>query len=101
VIESDKKLSHKLPNEQTNFLILNSLSFFEKSRKLMEQHDKIYLYLDHDKAAQQATQQTLKRSIKYIDKCHCYKYCKDLNEYLIKQGDQEQLISHHKVRMEF
>jgi len=30
----------------TNFLVLNSLSFFEKSREIMEEHHQVKLYLD-------------------------------------------------------
>ena len=65
----------------------------------MEQHEKIDLYLDRDKAGRQATQQALKCSIKYFDKSHYYKYSKDLNEYMVKQHQQEHLTSHHRLRM--
>jgi hypothetical protein len=99
--QKDKKISPQLSYEQTNFLVLNPLSFLEKSRKLIEQHEKIHLYLDHEKAARQATQQALKWSIKYVDKSHCYKHSKGLNEYLVKQHQQEHLPSHHKLRMKF
>ena len=44
----------------TNFLILNSLSFFEKSRQMMEEHDKINLYLDRDEAGIKNTQTAFK-----------------------------------------
>jgi len=46
--------------ELTNFLILNSLSFFEKSRQMMEEHDKINLYLDRDEAGIKNTQTAFK-----------------------------------------
>src|SRR3954451_23781281 len=78
--QKDKKNSCQPPNEQISFLILNSLSFLEKSRKMMEQHEEIHLYIHRDKAGIQAAQRALKWSIKYIDKSHCYKYSKDLNE---------------------
>ncbi|WP_018612537.1 toprim domain-containing protein [Segetibacter koreensis] len=70
----------------TNFLVLNSLSFLEKSRPLMEQHDKINLYLDRDEAGMKNTQTALKWDKKYIDKSHLYKSCKDLNEYLVNKS---------------
>ncbi|WP_245542621.1 toprim domain-containing protein [Segetibacter koreensis] len=72
--------------ELTNFLILNSLSFFEKSRQMMEQHDKINLYLDRDEAGIKNTEVGLKWDAKYIDKSHLYKNCKDLNDYLVLQS---------------
>lgn len=34
----------------TNFLVLNSLSFFERSLLLIEKHKRIHLYLDNDNA---------------------------------------------------
>ena len=36
----------------TNFLVLNSLSFFERSLLLMEKHERVHLYLDHDNAGE-------------------------------------------------
>ncbi len=56
----------KLTEGQTNFLVLNSLSFFEKSRNLMEEKQKVYLYLDRDEAGIKHTKQALKWSTKYI-----------------------------------
>ena len=40
----------------TNYLVLNSLSFFEKSRSLMEKNGAINLYLDQDTAGKTSTQ---------------------------------------------
>lgn len=40
---------------QTNFLVLNSLSFFEKSRLIMEKNDLINLFLDRDNAGFKCT----------------------------------------------
>jgi hypothetical protein len=83
-------LSHQAlhPNNSgalTNFLVLNSLSFFEKSRQMMEQHKQIHLHLDRDEAGLQHTHKALQWSKKYIDQSHLYKFCKDLNEYLVQQ----------------
>lgn len=68
----------------TNFLVLNSLSFFEKSRPLMEKHEAIHLYLDHDHAGITSTQKALEWSRKYVDWSHIYKNHKDLNECLVQ-----------------
>ena len=76
------------PNQQqhlTNFLVLNSISFFEKSRPLMEKHESIHLYLDRDNAGIMSTQKALGWSQKYIDQSHLYKNHKDLNECLVQQ----------------
>jgi hypothetical protein len=76
----------------TNFLVLNSLSFFEKSRDLMEQHQQINLYLDRDVAGIKHAQKALRWSKKYIDKSQFYQNHKDLNDYLIHQGHQQKYI---------
>jgi hypothetical protein len=82
----------------TNFLVLNSLSFFEKSREIMEQHELIYLLLDRDNAGLKHTNEALKWNTKYIDQSHFYKYSKDLNEYLVHQSQhlkQSQRLGRH------
>lgn len=68
----------------TNFLVLNSLSFFEKSRPLMEKHESIHLYLDRDNAGIMSTQKALEWNQKYTDRSHLYKNHKDLNECLVQ-----------------
>lgn len=73
----------------TNFLILNSLSFFERSLLLMEKHEHIKLYLDHDAAGRKCVEQALKRSVKYEDKSMLYKNYKDLNDWLRYFGKME------------
>jgi hypothetical protein len=82
----------------TNFLILNSLSFFQKERNRMEQHGQIHLFLDRDSAGIKFTQQALKWSKKYIDQSHVYKKYKDLNECLIKQQEPRHKQSHRMGR---
>jgi hypothetical protein len=71
-----------LPEGHTNFLVLNSLSFFEKSRSAMEAHATIHLYLDRDAAGLKATQQALGWSEKYKDRSSLYSSYKDLNDFL-------------------
>ena len=88
-------LSHQAINKQdspplTNFLVLNSLSFFQKQRERMEQHEQINLFLDRDSAGIKFTQAALQWSKKYIDQSHTYKKYKDLNEYLIRQQESRQ-----------
>jgi len=71
-----------LPEGHHSFLILNSLSFLEKSRSIMENHASIRLYLDRDAAGLRATQEALKWSHKYSDKSCLYNGHKDLNDFL-------------------
>jgi hypothetical protein len=71
------------PNQQqqlTNFLLLNPLVFFQTSRLLLEKHDHVLLYLNHDNAGRSYVEQLQKRSIKYKGKSGLYKGYKDLND---------------------
>ncbi|OLY91806.1 Toprim-like [Cnuella takakiae] len=73
------------PEKGVNYLVLNSLSFLEKSRGLMERYPSVHLYLDCDAAGLNATQQALQWSPKYKDKSAFYKGYKDLNDFLVHQ----------------
>lgn len=75
----------------TNFLVLNSLAFFERSLLLMEKHDKIHLYLDHDEAGRKCTQLAQKRSPKFHDESKLYKGYKDLNDWTMNFGKVQKL----------
>lgn len=85
LIASGKKM---LP-ELTNFLVLNSLSFFEKARPVMEQHERIYLLLDNDAAGKNCTKRALGLSHKYNDLSNKYQQHKDINEWLMKEKKSE------------
>ena len=79
----------------TNCLVLNSLAFFEKSRSLMEQHNKIILFLDRGLSGRQHTQKTIAWNkelglVKYTDNSDLYKYRDDLNAWLVDQSRQQQ-----------
>jgi hypothetical protein len=78
----------------TNFLVLNSLAFLEKSRELMEQHERIHLYLDWDPAGIRATEKAERWSSKYLDRSEFYSPHKDFNEWL--QADRQILIQQHR-----
>ncbi|TWI82571.1 toprim domain-containing protein [Chitinophaga japonensis] len=67
-----------------NLLVLNSLSFFEKSQPLMERHQTIDLYLDRDTAGIKYTAQVVKENSPYKDCSILYQGCKDLNQWLIQ-----------------
>lgn len=77
----------------TNFLVLNSLAFLEKSRPLMEQYETIHLFLDRDLAGQKFTQKALQWDRRYIDRSDFYAHHKDLNQWL-----QENSFHHRHER---
>ncbi|MES1197685.1 MAG: toprim domain-containing protein [Chitinophagaceae bacterium] len=92
----DKILLKDLPKVQADFLVLNSLSFFEKSRNQMEKYQTVHLFLDRDKTGIKCTEKALQWSAKYIDQSRYYDGFKDLNEYLIKSTGHELKQSHRK-----
>jgi DNA primase len=71
--------------DPTNFLVLNSLAFLEKSRPLMEQHQVIHLLLDRDRPGQHLTEKALRWDRRYTDQRDLYSGYKDLNEWLQHQ----------------
>lgn len=75
---------------QSNFLILNSVSFFEKSRLFMEQHDHVHLYLDRDRTGQNYTSYALSLNGRYRDKSGLYEGYNDLNEWTAQIGHPRQ-----------
>lgn len=83
----------------TNFLVLNSLSFFEKSRPLIEKHEQVNLYLDRDRAGMKYTAQAIEWNRElYKDQSHLYTGHKDLNDWL---GSQRQQKPKHRLKQGF
>lgn len=82
---------NSLPN--TDYIILNSLSFFEKSRAVLENYNQVKLYLDNDKAGQNCRRLALSLSNKYKDESSLYKNYKDLNDWLVNKdlGQQKRI----------
>jgi hypothetical protein len=87
-----QKQSLLLPDvtfRQSNIVVLNSLSFFQKSQELIEKHLQVNLFLDRDPAGQRFTAEALARDrLKYIDRSSLYKSYKDLNDFLVSQGHE-------------
>ncbi len=97
-------LSYHIPQQKNNLsltiiLILNSHSFFEKSRELMEKSGKVFLYLDKDEVGMKNSRNALKCGMKYTDKSHLYKNHNDLNDYLVHQNQPH--IQRFKLRRHF
>ncbi|OJV21691.1 MAG: DNA primase [Dyadobacter sp. 50-39] len=70
-----------------NYIVLNSISFFEKARPILETHDQISLYLDRDQAGLELTKHALSLNYQYRDASSLYENHKDLNEWLIAEGN--------------
>ena len=80
---SFKALHKNLPENSQDFVVLNSVSFFERARHFMEQHQAIRLYLDRDTTGQKCSQRALSMSNKYTDESKLYKNHKDFNDWMV------------------
>lgn len=69
-----------------NFLVLNSLSFFEGARSYMEKHRLINLYLDRDPPGINLTLYACSFSKCYRDESGLYAGYKDLNDWMVNIG---------------
>lgn len=83
---SFKSIHQNEPEDRFDFIVLNSLSFFEKARPFMEQHQSIRLYLDTDAAGQNYSRYALSLSNKYKDESHIYQSHKDFNDWVMNIG---------------
>lgn len=72
-----------------DYCILNSLSFFEKTKPLLEQYSSIHLFLDNDKAGQNCSSNAVSCDTKYKDESKLYHNYKDLNEWHMAIGKKE------------
>lgn len=76
-----------------NFVILNSLAFFERARPFLERHKTIRLWLDRDAAGRRCTQAALSLSSRYRDESGRFAPCKDLNEWLVQRRVKRKSLS--------
>lgn len=83
---SYQTISQNQQLKTTNCLILNSTSFFERSKEMMDQYNNIHLFLDRDKTGQKFTEMALSWSRKYRDESSLYKGYNDLNEWMQQIG---------------
>lgn len=90
---SYKVLEEKNSFPKTDYIVLNSLSFFEKARTVFENYNQVKLYLDNDKAGQNCSRLALSLSSKYKDESSLYKNYKDLNDWLVNH----ELKQHKKI----
>lgn len=80
-------IHYKQEQPATNFLVLNSTSFFEKSLPLMQSHKSVHLYLDCDTTGQKCIQKALAiDKQKFKDERSLYKNYKDLNDWMVHIG---------------
>ncbi|WP_214226673.1 toprim domain-containing protein [Pedobacter sp. B4-66] len=86
-------------NDQRNnpdFLILNSLAFFEKAKTLMESYGSSNLYLDGDAAGQKMIKDAISANKQYIDESNLYREYQDLNNYLCNNMNPQKITQEVK-----
>jgi DNA primase len=86
------------PQIRSDFVILNSVSLFEKARPFMEEHECIRLFLDRDTTGQNYSRYASSLSNKYIDESCLYKRHKDLNDWLVNFGKAQKKSLGDKLR---
>lgn len=94
---SVEQLKSKTPafGRDSNVLILNSLSFLNRSHSLLKSHES-FLFLDNDQAGISAKKSLHQQHISFVDCSGFYKDFKDVNEYLTSQQRSEQRPLHQK-----
>ena len=91
-------IHHKQEQPATNFLVLNSTSFFEKSLPLMQSHKSVHLYLDCDTTGQKCIQKALGiDKEKFIDERCLYKNYKDFNDWIMNIGKTQKQVLQAKL----
>ena len=80
---SFKAMNKNLPENSQDFVILNSISFFERARSFMENHESIRLYFDRDETGLKYTSRALSLGTKYRDESRLYQNYKDLNDWFM------------------
>jgi hypothetical protein len=80
---SYQALQKELRKSATDFLILNSLAFFEKALTSIGPYKRVDLYLDNDQAGRKCTQRAMSVSGKVKDESRLYKGFEDLNDFLL------------------
>ncbi|ASZ13743.1 toprim domain-containing protein [Chitinophaga pendula] len=78
------------PKNTTNYLILNSLSFFDRNIPRMSAHDRVLLYLDNDKSGDKYTKLALTTDCqKFSDERKLYFPYQDLNDWILNIGGHQ------------
>ena len=86
------------PEDRFDFVVLNSVSFFETARPFLEKHNTIRLYLDRDATGQNCSRYALSLSSKYKDESSLYQNHKDFNDWVVNIGKPQKKNHKQKLR---
>ena len=82
---------------RSDFVILNSVAFFEKARPFLETHNSIRLYLDQDTAGQNCSKYALSLNSKYKDESSLYQHHNDINDWFVNFGKAQKKTLRQKL----
>jgi hypothetical protein len=94
---SFKATTKNLPENGQDFVVLNSVSFFERARPFMENHKHIRLYLDRDTTGINCTQRALSLSTQYKDESILYNNHNDFNDWIMNPSKVPKKSLGHKL----
>jgi hypothetical protein len=83
---------------KSDYLILNSLSFFEKSLQILESYRSIHLYLDNNSAGQKCTEMALSLGSRFKDERGLYKGFEDFNDFLLASSNRVEKVKKKGLR---
>ena len=86
------------PEDRFDFVVLNSVSFFETARPFLENHNTIRLYLDRDTTGQNCSRYALSLSSKYKDESSLYQNHKDFNDWIVNFGKPQRKHQKQKLK---
>ena len=86
---SYQAIDQKTEGQKSNFLILNSVSFFERAKPLMMGQNSVRLFLDRDMTGQNCTQKALALGSQFKDESSLYQTHKDLNDWMMHIGQSQ------------
>lgn len=69
--------------KNSDFLVLNSLAMLNKSMEVLQTHQQVFSFLDHDHPGKVAFQKVSASGMNVLDGSVLYKNYKDVNEYLV------------------
>jgi len=95
---SFKAIHQQDPEDRFDFVVLNSVSFFETARPFLEKHNAIRLYLDRDTTGQNCSRYALSLSSKYKDESSLYQNHKDFNDWMVNFGKPQKKHQKQKLK---
>ena len=75
--------------KNSDFLVMNSLAMLNKSMEILQTHQQVFSFLDHDHPGKVAFQKLAASGMNVLDGSALYKNYKDVNEYLVAMRRQK------------